>query len=807
MRVMGHPVCTRLNNVRRPIRKTLSTRCGATAVLALVVLAAGAVAASGQAVTFSGQLISFGSGLDYPQGLAVDAKGDVFVADSANDAVKEIVAVNGAIPPVNPTIRTLGSGFSNPAGVAVDASGDVFVADTDNGVVKEIVAVGGSIPANPVIDTLGGSTLVAPSGVALDSAGNLFVADLQIYEIVKAGGYSTVKTIDATYGFSPTALAVDAKENLYDADSDGAVWMLSGPTFGTVRKLGTNFTSLLGVAVDPSGDVFFTQAGTAAVNEFLAVGGTIPATPTVLTIEMGSAYSYVGGVAVNASGQLFVSDIASDKIVKLLNESIVYFGNVFVCPSAQSETSGCTNTLTLSYDVTANGTLGTPKVLTTGQPELDFTLASGNTCVGAVTSGITCTVNVSFTPLAPGSRTGAIEILDGNGNVLATTRLYGNGTGAAVALNVGGSSALTSGFTKPWGSVVDAAGNLFIADVGAGTILKLPAGGSAVQTIATGVNLPMQLALDGSGDLFVGIDGNSTSIVEIPAGCTTSSCQVAIGAGFSSAGGVAVDPHGNVYVSDFDKGTVVEVPPGCRVTSCEITLANRGINGGHAMAIDAAGDLFVAQLGTVGGVVEIPAGCVTQSCQKTIGSGFQGATGVAVDAAGDVFVADFLGHQVYEVTPAGVQTALGSPSYPLGVAVDQTGDVFITGQALTGGKIVGELEELPRSAPASLAFPPTPVGSTSTASVEVQNIGNSQLAESGLTIGAGWVQVAGSGSPADCTKTFVFAPGVVCNLSLSFKPSSTGTFNGAVTLTNNALNAAPGTQQISLSGSGVAASQ
>jgi streptogramin lyase len=59
--------------------------------------------------------------------VAVDGSGNVFVADSGNNAVKEIVAAGGYI-----TVNILGSGFSRPGGVAVDGGGNVFVADTFN---------------------------------------------------------------------------------------------------------------------------------------------------------------------------------------------------------------------------------------------------------------------------------------------------------------------------------------------------------------------------------------------------------------------------------------------------------------------------------------------------------------------------------------------------------------------------------------------------------------------------------------------------------------------------------------------------
>jgi hypothetical protein len=463
--------------------------------------------------------------------------------------------------------------------------------------------------------------------------------------------------------------------------------------------------------------------------------------------------------------------------------------------------------LALSYSIGAGGALGTPLTLTTGQPNLDFTLSDGNTCAGEVAAGSTCTVNVTFSPLAPGPRNGAVKILDPNGDVLASTYIYGNGTGPAISAGPGIVSTTTGGLVKPWGGVVDAAGNLFVADNAASSILEFQAGGGGLKTIATGVNLPMQLALDGAGNLYVGIDGTSAGIVEIPAGCVTSSCRKLIGTGFVAPGGVAVDSVGDVYISDFQTGLVVEVPVGCASSACQQTLVSKGISGAHAIAVDGAGDLFISQY-SAAGVIEVPAGCLSTSCRKTIGSGFKGTTGVAVDAAGDVFVADFLGRQAYEVTPAGVQTALASPSYPLGIAVDALGDVFIAGQQTsTANLVVGEVEELQRSLPYALSFSGTPLDTTNVQSVQFQNIGNEQLVESGIYIGAGWLQVAGSGKPEDCNANFLFAPGEACNLSLSFDPTTTGAFSGSVNLQNNALNADLAMQQVSLTGTGIIASQ
>ena len=84
-----------------------------------------------------------------PLGVAVDASGNIFVADSGNSEVKEIVAQGGFA-----TINVLGSGFGDPSAVAVDGAGNVFVADTGNNSVKEILAASGYTTVNTLASVL-----------------------------------------------------------------------------------------------------------------------------------------------------------------------------------------------------------------------------------------------------------------------------------------------------------------------------------------------------------------------------------------------------------------------------------------------------------------------------------------------------------------------------------------------------------------------------------------------------------------------------------------------------------------------------
>jgi hypothetical protein len=130
------------------------------------------------------------------------------------------------------------------------------------------------------------------------------------------------------------------------------------------------------------------------------------------------------------------------------NPTPVSFGSQAV-GSAQAQT-------TVTFTVTTGGTLdATPLVLTTGAPDLDYTLGTGSTCAGPV--GGTCTVNVVFTPRA---RLGAV-VLTSDGATVATALLNGTGTGPAVVFP-GNRTILTlgSGLINPSGVAVDGAGNV-----------------------------------------------------------------------------------------------------------------------------------------------------------------------------------------------------------------------------------------------------------------------------------------------------------------------------------------------------------
>jgi hypothetical protein len=144
----------------------------------------------------------------YPEGVAVDATGNVYIASSTTSQVfKETLSAGGY------TESTISGVFDYPIGIAVDGAGNVYIADTAAGVLKETLS-GGSYTQSVV------NSQTFPDGVAVDGAGNVYISNRNTNYVLKetlSGNSYTGSLITAALG-EPMGLAVDQIGNLYVAD-------------------------------------------------------------------------------------------------------------------------------------------------------------------------------------------------------------------------------------------------------------------------------------------------------------------------------------------------------------------------------------------------------------------------------------------------------------------------------------------------------------------------------------------------------------------------------------------------------------
>jgi hypothetical protein len=259
--------------------------------------------------------------LDSPQSVAVDSSGDLFIADTYNNAIREVTP-NGTITTIagNGQAGYTGDGgpatsaeLNDPSGVAVDAVGDVYIADSSNNVIRrvqgpnttgtgetqgEITTIAGDYAADAANDGQGGHSgdggsavdaqLYAPEGVALDDAGDLFIADTfnnAIREVYPNGQITTLVNTAAASGTPANgAVAASAKlEGPYSVavdDSTGDVYIADTHANGITEV--TGLAPTVGEAV----------AGPGSVG---GPNGELPETPFVVGLPL-SALALIGGV-------------------------------------------------------------------------------------------------------------------------------------------------------------------------------------------------------------------------------------------------------------------------------------------------------------------------------------------------------------------------------------------------------------------------------------------------------------------------------------------------------------------------------
>ncbi len=263
--------------------------------------------------------------VNQPEGVAVDAAGNVYIADTLDNAVRKVTA-DGTISTLAGTGTPGYSGDGGPAkqarlklprAVAVDASGNVYVADTGNNQIRRIDAQG----TITTVDT--GGALNDPRGVAVDRAGNLYIADTGNRRVRRVSPGTAMTTIagngsccysgdgglalDAQLN-QPWGVAADANGNIYVADAgSNAVRVLSPVSSGISVNAVTNAASNLAGAVAPGEVITMYGSGLAGAQSALFNGVAAP----LLYVTPGQAGAVLPALLSGSSVQVVVQGLGA----------------------------------------------------------------------------------------------------------------------------------------------------------------------------------------------------------------------------------------------------------------------------------------------------------------------------------------------------------------------------------------------------------------------------------------------------------------------------------------------------------------
>jgi sugar lactone lactonase YvrE len=298
---------------------------------------------------------------NYPYGLAADQSGNVYVADTGSNIIRKISSAGlvSTLAGSGTAGKADGAGiaasFNQPRSVAVDASGNVFVADYGNHLIRKITSFG-VVTTFAGTGTFGNSDGVgpaasfnSPNSIAIDSSGNIYVADLDnnlVRKITSAGVVSTLAGSGvqgnsngtgtlATFN-QPNGIAVDPSGNVYVAEqvnalvrkitNTGVVTTLAGSgNVGTADGTGTaaSFSYPWNIAVDANSNLYLTDASAHLIRKITPAG--------VVTKVAGSGapgnsngtgalatFRNPNGIAVDGLGAIYVGDQYNNLIRKIV---------------------------------------------------------------------------------------------------------------------------------------------------------------------------------------------------------------------------------------------------------------------------------------------------------------------------------------------------------------------------------------------------------------------------------------------------------------------------------------------------------
>jgi trimeric autotransporter adhesin len=760
--------------------------------------------------------------LDSPSALALDGAGNLYIADSGDSRVREVSSTTGMISTVVGTgvagyfgdnIAAAQAELNHPNGIAVDTAGNLYIADTGNNLIREVDATSG------VIRTVAGvagaaagyngdnipaiaATLNTPTGIAVDFTGQIYFSDQLNHRIRKINAAGIISTLagNGTSGLfgdgdlasnaefnSPAGIALDHEGHLYVADS--------GNNGLRVVSQGLNFPAVeVGSSIPPMHTIFLRTREAAVVSN-----PTIPAaqlqsdSPGVTPqpeFSIGNIFGCaMDGTTVNPTGSICAISVTFTPRYPGLRSGAMQF---------------TANNISISVGLYGTG-LAPQAVVTPGMIETILSSVATNHGIALTKPQRIATDpagNIYVADLAANVVWSLQNQTDASPTVIA-------GGGALAPAEADGGPALDALLQQPSDLALDAAGNLYIAETGANLVRKVNLASGMIATVAgtgtagysgdmgaaTSANLngPTGIAANAEGDLFIADTGNHVIRRVYALGGTIFTIAGTGSPGYLGDGGdaiqaelqrpqsVAVDSEGRLYIADTGNNVVRAIDP---VTNTITTVAGTGAEGFSgdrgpavnaelssptAIATDAADNLYIADAGNA-------------RVRK-----LDSQSGMLVTLAGSALVGS---------SGDGGPANAAALTTPTGVAVDSLGEVLLSDP---GNDTVRRIS----FAAPTLDFGAETVGDTTAAQTDsLANIGNQTLSITQFPAAPVPMDFFSAPDVNQCSIGNLVA-GSVCDLSFTFQPSAAGPLTEDAWILDNSLNASAAEQVVPMTGNGV----